>query len=44
VAHTVPHPFGQLPGQKYVSLALQAGGVHIADSRFIMFAFPLIGS
>ena len=29
MAHTVPHPLGQLPGQKYVSLALQAGGVHI---------------
>jgi hypothetical protein len=28
VAHTVPHPPGQLPGQKYVSSARQAGGVH----------------
>jgi hypothetical protein len=29
VAHTVPHPPGQLPGQEYVSSTVQAGGVHI---------------
>jgi hypothetical protein len=48
VAHTVPHPLGQLPGQKYVSFALQAGGVHIganvSDGRVTKVGDSVIGA